>query len=461
MDTLLKQIRLYLIQSDARADEDFQRHAAHLSYVGLRILSGGLSLFLGFIILAHVVFDAETGGLLPFRAVLGGMGVGIVTFVVSFLPWDHRHSVLIGSISVLLMTMSIVWSAFLSVAGDPYAPATTNSEVLLMLLIAVITLALHPLHTLWLGAALAVNVTFAEMMAVSTGLIAPEQRTSATGYAALTVCVLFATGISAVTYRRIYGNHLGHRHELEAAESARAAQSQLLLSESAASMGRLAATVSHEINTPLGALMSSSQLLLDFPEKKRQATPEKRQKIEAIEPGLVKGIYTSAGRLKEVVERMQRITNLDRAEILEVHLNELIQDVLHLFGVGKPPGLSVAFSPSELPAMTARPQQLSAVFSNLMHSAAGRLGQSGSITIASRRRDACAEVTIHDDGTPLAPEIARALFEPGFQVTDTRIAGSDWGLFSSREMIRRHGGDITVESTEAAGTTVTVTLPLV
>jgi signal transduction histidine kinase len=67
-------------------------------------------------------------------------------------------------------------------------------------------------------------------------------------------------------------------------------------------------------------------------------------------------------------------------------------------------------------------------------------------------------VRIHDDGEPIPEETAKALFDLGFQREGSRMASTTWGLYSAREMVRRHGGDIRVESEADSGTTVLVTL---
>ena len=51
------------------------------------------------------------------------------------------------------------------------------------------------------------------------------------------------------------------------------------------------------------------------------------------------------------------------------------------------------------------------------------------------------------------------IFDPGFRVTNGRMAAGNWSLFTSRQIIHEHGGDIGVESREGAGTTVRITLP--
>ena len=106
-----------------------------------------------------------------------------------------------------------------------------------------------------------------------------------------------------------------------------------------------------------------------------------------------------------------------------------------------------------------RPQQISAVFSNLLQSTAERFGTPARILITSKRANGFVHIDILHRDKILAEEDLDRLFDPGFGVKDRRIAAVNWGLFSSREMVRRHGGDILAVASQAAGTSLRVTIP--
>jgi signal transduction histidine kinase len=52
------------------------------------------------------------------------------------------------------------------------------------------------------------------------------------------------------------------------------------------------------------------------------------------------------------------------------------------------------------------------------------------------------------------------IFDPGFRVAEGRVATGNWSMFSSRQIVREHGGEIRIASAEGQGTRVTVTLPV-
>ena len=116
--------------------------------------------------------------------------------------------------------------------------------------------------------------------------------------------------------------------ELQAAEELRQAESRVLLSEYAASMGRFAAALSHELNTPIGALKSALQTSRTLAEKKAALPSDQHSELEPMEAQLLQTSLQSVERLHQIVLRMQRFTNLDRDKVLSVDLNSLLQDVV-------------------------------------------------------------------------------------------------------------------------------------
>jgi two-component system sensor histidine kinase AtoS len=69
------------------------------------------------------------------------------------------------------------------------------------------------------------------------------------------------------------------------------------------------------------------------------------------------------------------------------------------------------------------------------------------------------DVIVRDAGRGLHPDELAVAFEPGFRVRNGQV-GATWGLFSSRQIVREHGGDMQIRSTPGSGTEVTVSLPL-
>ena len=112
-----------------------------------------------------------------------------------------------------------------------------------------------------------------------------------------------------------------------------------------------------------------------------------------------------------------------------------------------------------VPQLVCRPQQLSAVFSNLLGNAIEATNGTGRVVVATRPRDSAVEVSISDNGRGLDPAELKTIFDPGFKVTKGRVSTGNWSMFSSRQIIQEHGGDIRIDSKPGEGTRIHVTLP--
>jgi two-component system, NtrC family, sensor kinase len=123
-----------------------------------------------------------------------------------------------------------------------------------------------------------------------------------------------ATALSAVLYRQRYLNYQGYVRSLESAEQLRRAETRVLLSDHAASLGRLAAALSHELNSPIGALKSAVDTLLLINARLATAESAERERLLRLQADLRRSLHQSSSRLAQIVGRMQRFTNLDRAE---------------------------------------------------------------------------------------------------------------------------------------------------
>jgi nitrogen-specific signal transduction histidine kinase len=206
--------------------------------------------------------------------------------------------------------------------------------------------------------------------------------------------------------------------------------------DNAASLARLAATLSHELNSPLGALKSSTNSLLTVAEK-MSSKPDPR--LVTLERDLAHVIRESAQRLEQIIGRMQRFSNLDGAAIRHVDLNQVLNDVAVLSGTcGR-----VQIDLSPLPLVVAQPQVISGVFATLLQESAG-----GDEPVKVTARATESEVELHISNA------SAVSLEPEFQVQAGRIGGGNWTLFNVRQLIRSQGGDVRLED---GG--VTITLP--
>lgn len=119
------------------------------------------------------------------------------------------------------------------------------------------------------------------------------------------IVIALCTALTTVIYTERASSYHAHQQAVVVCRRA-------VLSESAASLARLAATLSHEFNSPLGSLRSAVDTLAVAAAKRATAPPFEQARLAAIEDEVRRSALQSVTRPHKVVLRMQRFTNLDR-----------------------------------------------------------------------------------------------------------------------------------------------------
>jgi signal transduction histidine kinase len=283
---------------------------------------------------------------------------------------------------------------------------------------------------------------------------------SATRHVYFLMLTALATAIAFVRYSHRSGRFAAHLQALKENEILSTAQLRAQLSENAVSVARLGAALTHELNTPLGALKSAVESLLSVSKRCATAPPDEQEKLSAVQRDLQRSIETSALRIQAVVERLRRFSEVEQSDLQEANVGALIEDAtLRLDEETRRRG-PVEFEFTEAPPVICRPQQLTTVFTNLLSNALHAINGGGRVVVRTEHRERSVEVAIRDNGRGMTSEELDRIFDPGFRVEGSRIASGNWSLFSARQIIYEHGGDIAIESTPGIGTTVRVTLPV-
>lgn len=234
-------------------------------------------------------------------------------------------------------------------------------------------------------------------------------------------------------------------------------QTRLLEAGRLASLGTLVAGVSHEINTPLAAALSSldtlTRALSKLKQKELGAQPA-FQVLESAQATLEAGLR----RVSEVAERLRSFARLDQAEVQRVDLRECIRDALEQARQALPEGATVHVDlPSRL-ELTCRPARLNQAFFNLLLNAAQAISVGGNVRVSAEQNAGEIRVAIADDGAGISEKHLGNVFEPGFTTKGAGL-GTGLGLSICRQVIEDHGGRIEVRSEPGQGTTFTVGVP--
>jgi signal transduction histidine kinase len=175
---------------------------------------------------------------------------------------------------------------------------------------------------------------------------------------------------------------------------------------------------------------------------------------------LVAELKDSTQRMSDLVGAVKTYAYMDRGGLVEVDLHEGLESTLVIMGHKlKHTTIKVVRDyDRSLPKLTIRGSELNQVWTNLIHNAIDALGESGTITIATRSDGHCALVDITDDGPGIPPDCADHIFE-SFFTTKAVGKGTGLGLEAVRRIVvDRHDGSITVDS-KPGRTTFHVSLP--
>ena len=231
------------------------------------------------------------------------------------------------------------------------------------------------------------------------------------------------------------------------------AQEQLINTEKLASLGRMAAGVAHEINSPLTGIVTFAHLML------KRTPPENSQDIEDLNV-----IIDQAERCSKIIKGLLGFSRKTASEKIRVDVNVLVENILSIVR-NQAKFYNIAFDiqlDRTLPEITIDATQLQQVFINLLLNAADAMEEKGKIKIASRPvEDAGStfvEVEFTDSGPGIPEENVSKIFEPFF-TTKPVGKGTGLGLAVSYGIIKKHEGQIFVRSEPGRGASFFIRLP--
>ena len=244
-------------------------------------------------------------------------------------------------------------------------------------------------------------------------------------------------------------------------------RAQLVNSTRLVSLGNLVAGLVHEINTPMGALVSNHdvlhralgrlQTILADERVDEDELQEVRKIVRALDE-IIDVNTLAVQRMDDLVKNLRNFGRPDRSEVAWADLHEGLDSTLAIIR-HELKGIEVNRDYGELPPVLCRPQQVNQVFMNLLVNACQASPSDGRLTIRTRASGKNVVIAIADTGSGIPPQLQARIFEPGFTTKGGRV-GMGMGLLISRQIVEEHGGAITVRSEPAHGSEFTVTLPI-
>lgn len=241
-------------------------------------------------------------------------------------------------------------------------------------------------------------------------------------------------------------------------------QEQLLLNEKLAGLGQLVAGISHEINNPIGAIISSMDILKRCVIKIRDSIsgsklPDDISKTLKISEDNIRVSAEAGNRIALITKSLKNFAVLDESDYQVINIHQGIDNSLTLLEGELRDRVKIFKHFGDVPKIGCYPGQLNQVFMNLFKNASQAITDSGSINVRTSQDNNHIKIEIADSGRGIPSQKLNKIFDFGFSAGDTRIKMSS-GLSTAYNIIQRHEGKMKIESKEGQGTTVSIFLPI-
>lgn len=238
-----------------------------------------------------------------------------------------------------------------------------------------------------------------------------------------------------------------------------------------ASLGRLAAGIVHEINTPIGSILSNNETirrsldatrkLLTNASESGQPPPAKALMMLETLASLTDIDKIACERIYAVIRSLKTFARVNEGDLRKVNIHEILLNTIKLSGCVFRRRITVETEFSEeIPEIECYPALLSQVFLNLVVNASQAIPGEGTVTVRTEMEGEGVHISVSDTGLGIPPEVQSKIFSAGF-TTKPVGEGTGLGLSISREIVEdTHGGRISFDTQPGVGTTFHVRIPV-
>jgi two-component system NtrC family sensor kinase len=234
----------------------------------------------------------------------------------------------------------------------------------------------------------------------------------------------------------------------------RAAQDTLVRTEKLSSLGKLSASIAHEINNPLAGILTFAKLMIRTIEHGPVGEAERRTLVKQLAL-----VQRESERCSAIVRNLLDFARERPLQLKDVDVNQVVEEVFQLVANQVAiQGLLVEKDLARVPMVDADFGQIRQAFMNIVINAIEAIGKGGHLRVATRPlpEEDAVEIVFQDDGPGIPPELMQKIFDPFFT---TKEKGTGLGLSVVYGIVDRHKGRVSVDSEPGKGTRFTIRLP--
>ena len=262
-----------------------------------------------------------------------------------------------------------------------------------------------------------------------------------------------SSGVTGNDKIDISGEQVGHAIILRDITETRRSEQQTIESERLNALTLLAAGVAHEIGNPLNSLNIHLQLI---EREARKLDGAKRAELQES----VEVARAEINRLDSIISQFLRAIRPTRPQLRPENVNSIVEEAVRFFAPEiKDRDIVVEQElRSDLPLLELDRDQIKQAFYNVIKNSFEAMKRRGILRIRTDMDESHVIVRFTDTGGGISPDNLSRVFEPYFT---TKTSGTGLGLLIVRRIIREHGGELSIESSEGKGLTLTIRLPYI
>lgn len=215
-------------------------------------------------------------------------------------------------------------------------------------------------------------------------------------------------------------------------------------------------TISHELKTPISAILMSLKLLED----------SRIGALNGEQQSLARSIQENSGRLLDITGELLKMTQVETGKLqLSPKITKPIELINYAVNATRVLAerfrcnIEVEYPEEKMPKLFVDSEKIAWVVTNLLSNAIHYSSENSRIIIGAVYRNNVVEIYVQDFGKGIDPRYHQSIFDRYFRVPGTKVQGSGLGLAISRDFMEAHGGTIRVESEVGKGSRFTIAFP--